>query len=300
VLAGPADRATTERIIGRDAGRLLGFPAMHVAYQGEPGAYSERAVRALFPDAEPMPCETVRLVFSRVTSGEADAGVVPLENSQAGSVNETYDLLQHTSMLRIVGEAMVRVDHALLGVPGARLEQVRRAHSHWQALAQCEEFLSSLQIVPVPVHDTAGAARMVAERGDRQDAAIASVEAGAALGLSVLAERIQTEKENLTRFVAISTGSSALGTADKTSLVMAVLDEPGSLLASLQPFAERAINLHKLESRPRRGKAFEYVFYVDLMAAADSPEVEEALASVAQHTSFLRVLGSYRSAGDPV
>ncbi len=91
---------------------------MQVAYQGEPGAYSERAVRSLFPDAEPMPCETVRLVFSRVTSGEADHGVVPLENSQAGSVNETYDLLQHTSMLRIVGEALVRVDHALLGVPG--------------------------------------------------------------------------------------------------------------------------------------------------------------------------------------
>ena len=105
VHAGPADRATTERIIGRCAGRLLGFSAMHVAYQGEPGAYSERAVRALFPGAEPMPCETVRLVFSRVTSGEADHGVVPLENSQAGSVNETYDLLQHTSMLHIVGEA---------------------------------------------------------------------------------------------------------------------------------------------------------------------------------------------------
>ena len=163
---------------------------MKVAYQGEPGAYSERALRSLFPDAEPMPCGTVRLVFSRVTSREAAFGVVPLENSQAGSVNETYDLLQHTSMLGIVGEAMVRVDHALLGVPGARLEQIKRASSHWQALAQCEEFLSSMHIAPVPVHDTAGAARMIAERGDSEDAAIASVEAGVNLGLSVLAERI--------------------------------------------------------------------------------------------------------------
>ena len=111
-------------------------------------------------------------------------------------------------------------------MPGARLEEMRRAHSHWQALAQCEEFLSSLHIEPVPVHDTAGAARMIAERGDREDAAIASVEAGAALGLAVLAERIQTEKENLTKFAAISTSSPDLGAADKTSLVMAVLDGP--------------------------------------------------------------------------
>jgi prephenate dehydratase len=273
---------------------------MRVAYQGEPGAYSERAVRTLFPDAEPLPCESVRLVFSRVTSGEADHGVVPLENSQAGSVNETYEHLQHTSLLGIVGEAVVRVDHALLGVPGARLEEVRRAHSHWQALAQCEEFLSSMRIAPMPVHDTAGAARMVAALGDPEDAAIASVDAGVAAGLAVLAERIQTEKENLTKFAAISTTGADLGRADKTSLVMAVLDRPGSLLASLQPFAARGINLHKLESRPRRGKPFEYVFYVDLMAAADAPEVEAALAEVTEHTSLLRVLGSYPSAGEPV
>ena len=286
-------RATIERITGRGARWLLPFPPMQVAYQGEPGAYSERAVRALFPDAEPMPCATVRLVFSRVTSGEADHGVVPLENSQAGSVNETYDMLQHTSLLRIVGEVLVRVDHALLGVPGARLEEVRRAHSHWQALAQCEEFLSAMGIEPVPVHDTAGAARLVAARGDREDAAIASVEAGTAAGLSVLAERIQTEKENLTKFAAISAGSADLGPADKTSLVMAVHDRPGSLLSSLQPFAERAINLHKLESRPRRGKPFEYVFYVDVEGHIASPRMQAALAGLAERTLFVKVLGCY-------
>ena len=273
---------------------------MKVAYQGEPGAYSERAVRGLFAAAEPLACETVRLVFSRVTSGEAEFGVVPLENSQAGSVNETYELLQHTKLLRMVGEAVVRVDHALLGVPGARLEEVRRAHSHWQALAQCEEFLATMHIEPVPVHDTAGAARVIAGRGNREDAAIASVEAGALLGLAVLAERIQTEKENLTKFAAIGTHDAGLGSADKTSLVMAVLDRPGSLLASLQPFAARGINLHKLESRPRRGKAFEYVFYVDLMASADDPKVGAALEEVAEHTSLLRVLGSYRAAAEPI
>jgi prephenate dehydratase len=271
-----------------------------VAYQGEPGAYSERAVRALFPDADPMPCETVRLVFSRVTSGEAAYGVVPLENSQAGSVNETYELLQHTALLNVVGEVMVRIDHALLGPPGARLEGVRRAHSHWQALAQCEEFLAAMGIEAVPVSDTAGAARMVAETGDPAQAAVAGVEAGKRFGLAVLAERIQTEKENLTKFAAIGSTDPHLGVPDKTSLTMAVSDEPGSLLASLQPFAVREINLHKLESRPRRGKPFEYVFYVDLMAAADDPQVKSALEDVAVHTSLLRVLGSYRAAGEPV
>jgi prephenate dehydratase len=159
-----------------------------------------------------------------------------------------------------------------------------------------------MHIEPVPVHDTAGAARLIARNADREDAAIASVEAGTALGLTVLAERIQTEKENFTKFAAVGIDGAVLdrGVPDKTSLVMAVHDAPGSLLASLQPFAERGINLHKLESRPRRGKPFEYVFYVDLMAAVDDPEVGRALLEVGKHTSLLRVLGSYRSAGDPV
>jgi prephenate dehydratase len=272
---------------------------MRVAYQGEPGAYSERAVLAALPGAEPLPCETVRLVFSRVTSGEAAFGVVPLENSQAGSVNETYDLLLNTSLLKMVGEVLVRVDHALLGVPGARLEEVRRAHSHWQALAQCEEFLASLRIEPVPVHDTAGAARMIAESGNREEAAIASVEAGNRVGLAVLAERIQTEKENLTKFCVIGTEDPGLGPADKTSLVMAVLDRPGSLLGALKPFADRGVNLHKIESRPLRGKPFEYLMYVDVMAAADTVPVRDALDEVRAHTSLLRVLGTYPSAGEP-
>ena len=273
---------------------------MKIAYQGESGAYSERAVRGLFPATDTLPCDTVRLVFSRVTSGEADFGVVPLENSQAGSVNETYDLLLNTSLLKMVGEVIVRVDHALLGVPGARLEDIRRAHSHWQALAQCEDFLASMRIEPVPVHDTAGAARKIAEAGNPQEGAIASVVAAANYGLAVLAERIQTDKENFTKFAVIGSEEAGLGQADKTSLVMAVRDQAGSLLASLKPFADHGLNLHKLESRPRPGKAFEYVFYVDLMAPADDPAVQDALKEVQEHTSLLRILGSYPSAGAAV
>jgi prephenate dehydratase len=273
---------------------------MKVAYQGEPGAYSERAVRSMFPDAEPLPCDTVRHAFSRVTSGEAAFGVVPLENSQAGSVNETYELLSNSNLLRIVGESIVRVDHALLGVPGARLEDVRRARSHWQALAQCEDFLSAQRIEPVPEHDTAGAARKVAAAGDRQEAAIASVEAAEHVGLAVLAERIQSEKDNFTKFAVIGGADPGFGPSTKTSLVMAVLDEPGSLLGALQPFADRQINLHKLESRPRRGAAFQYLMYVDFMAPLDDPGVQAALKEVEEHTSLLKILGSYPSAGEPV
>ena len=279
---------------------MVASRAMKVAYQGEPGAYSERAVRSVFADAEPLPCDTVRHAFSRVTSGEASFGVVPLENSQAGSVNETYELLANSSLLRIVGEAIVRVDHALLGVPGARLEDVRRARSHWQALAQCEDFLSAMRIEPVPEHDTAGAARKVATEGDVATAAIASVDVAAIAGLAVLAERIQTEKDNFTKFAVIGSGDPGLGSPNATSMVMAVLDEPGSLLGALQPFATRGINLHKLESRPRRGAPFEYLFYVDFMAPADDPEVEAVLKEVREHTSLLKILGSYPSAGDPI
>jgi prephenate dehydratase len=273
---------------------------MKVAYQGEPGAYSERAVLAAFSDAEPLPCDTVRIAFSRVTSGEAAFGVVPLENSQAGSVNETYDLLLHSNLIRIVGEVVVRVDHALLAPAGARLEGIKRAYSHWQALAQSEDFLMSHHIDPVTVHDTAGAARMVAEAGKLDEAAVASVEAGAKLGLVVLSERIQTEPDNFTKFGVIGTKDAGLGEANKTSLVMAVHDRPGSLLSSLQPFAENGINLTKLESRPRRGAPFEYVFYMDLERPEDDPGVLEALEKVRVHTSLLRVLGSYPASKGPV
>lgn len=271
-----------------------------VAYQGEPGAYSERAVLAVFPDAEPLPCDTIRLTFSRVTSREAEFGVVPVENSQAGSVNETYDLLLRSSLVHIVGEIVIRVDHALLAPAGARLEGIERAYSHWQALAQCEEFLTTHRIAPVPVHDTAGGARMVAERARTDEAAIASVQAGARLDLIVLAEHIQTYPDNFTKFAAIGTGDAGLGPANKTSLVMAGDDRPGSLFRSLKPLAERGVNLTKLESRPRRGAPFEYVFYIDLDGSTDDDPVAEALEEVRLHTSMLKVLGSYPASKGPV
>src|SRR5262245_2855002 len=148
---------------------------MQIAYQGEPGAYSESAVLTAFPDASPVPVETIRQVFQRVDAGEYPIGVVPLENSQAGSINETYDLLWHdTHDLHIVGEVIVRVDHALLGLPGADLSRLHRVFSHPQALAQCDAFLAQLNVDVIPEFDTAGAARRVAEEGDATQGAVAS------------------------------------------------------------------------------------------------------------------------------
>ncbi len=266
---------------------------MRIAYQGEPGAYSENAVAAAFPGAEPLPCDTVSGAFAKVADGEADFGVLPVENSQAGSINETYELLVASERLRIVGEVVVRVDHYLLGLPGSTLEGLTRVFSHPQALAQCDEFLGKLGVDVIPVADTAGAARRVSRDAKPDQAAVASARAGELQGLVVLAERVQTHPDNFTKFAVIGEGDPALGGPDKTSVAFAVADRPGSLLSCLEPYARRGINLTKLESRPRPGAPFEYLFYMDLEAAADDPEAIAVLADMEAHTSMLKVLGTY-------
>jgi prephenate dehydratase len=262
-----------------------------VAFQGEPGAFSEDAIRRLLPQAVVEPLPTVRAVFEQVEIGAADHGVVPLENSQAGSINETYDLLVRHGV-RILGETIVRVEHALLGVPGARVGDVRRVFSHPQALAQCEEFLANLEAEMVPHQDTAGAARMVAEAGDRSQAAVAGRRAGELYGLEILADGIQTNPENHTKFALIGSGPP-VGEPDKTSIVFAVADVPGSLYRCLAGFAKEDINLIKIESRPQGGRPWKYWIYLDFEAGADEPHARRALGELSRHTSFIRVLGTY-------
>jgi prephenate dehydratase len=268
-----------------------------VAFQGEPGAYSEDAVWVAFPQAEPVPCERLGDAFAAVSEGRTAFGLVPVENSQAGSINETYELLLASDRLRILAEVVVPVDHALLGVPGARIEDVRTVSSHPQALAQCRAFLDRLGVEVVPALDTAGAARRVAEAGRPEHAAVAGERAGRMLGLTVLAARIQDEAWNATKFAVIGEPGRGpdpgFGRPEKTSVAFAVADRPGSLYRCLQPFAERGINLTKLESRPRPGAPFEYRFYVDVAAPLDDPGVAAALDEVREHTASLRVLGSY-------
>ena len=263
-------------------------------YQGEPGAYSERAVRELFPELRPRPLPSFARVFEGVEVGALAVGVVPIENSYAGSINETYDLLVRHG-LEIVGEHIVRISHCLLG--SGDLRDVRTVYSHPQALAQTAQFIATLGARAVAVEDTAGAARMVAEEGRADAAAVASADAAELYGLRVLAKDIEDRPDNSTKFVVIARDVVAeLGEPDKTSLVFETADVPGALHRCLGEFASRGINLSKLESRPSRQRAWQYHFYVDITLPRSHPDALEALTSLAAHTTFLRVLGSYPSA----
>jgi len=267
-------------------------PPGRVGYQGEPGAFSERAVGALFPDAEAVPIRTLRQVFEALERGDVDHGVVPLENSLAGSINETYDLLSAGKAF-VVGEVVVAVDHALLALPGTRLEDIRLVASHPQALAQCDEFLATLDAELVPVYDTAGAAKRIAEEKRAGEAAIASEEAARIYGLEILASRIQTSPINQTRFAAIARELEPLAPAEKTSLLLELRHEPGSLYRCLRPFADRDLNLSKLESRPVGDRPWEYWFYLDVQAGMGDPILAAALADLEAEAGRVQVVGSY-------
>lgn len=269
-----------------------------VGYQGEPGAFSEQAVRTLFPEAQPIPIRTLRQVFEQLEGGVVHHGVVPLENSLAGSINETYDLLSKGRAF-VVGEVVIAVDHALLALPGTRLRDLKRVASHPQALAQCAEFLATLDAEAVPVYDTAGAAKRIAEEGRAGEAAIASERAAEIYGLEVLASRIQTSPSNRTRFAAIAQEMRSLASADKTSLLLEIRHEPGSLYRCLRPFADRDLNLSKLESRPIGDRPWEYWFYLDVQAGIDDPELTEALADLEREAGRVQVVGSYARAPEP-
>ena len=265
------------------------------AYQGEAGAFSEEGALALFPDAEHRPLLSIRKVFEAVEVGRARWGLVPMDNSQAGSINETYDLfLRHG--LHLVGETVVRVDHCLLALPGSTIDDLREVISHPQAIAQCEEFLNALEIDVRAEYNTAGAAKRITEERLERTAAIASRRAAELYRLEVLAERIQTYPDNSTRFGALSRNPESLGEPDKSSLVFGVGHVSGSLYRCLGAFAERHLNLTKLESRPRPGRPWEYVFYADVEAPAHGPEMVEALAALSEHATFTRLLGSYAAA----
>jgi len=265
-----------------------------VAYQGEAGAYSEEGALDLFPKASLRPLSSIRKVFESVEVGMVDYGLVPIDNSQAGSINETYDLfLKHG--LHLVGETVVRVNHCLLALPGTHIDDVEEVISHPQAVAQCEEFLNVLDVSIRAEYDTAGAAKRIVEEKMERTGAIASKRAASLYGLDVLAERIQTYPDNYTRFGALSRAPDALHDPDKTSLVFGVGHAPGSLYRCLGAFAQRHLNLAKLESRPRAGRLWEYVIYVDVEAPSSAAPMIEALAELSQHATFTRVLGSYAS-----
>jgi arogenate/prephenate dehydratase len=268
---------------------------LRIAFQGESGAYSEAAALRFNPTAEVLPCSTFEEVFAAVEGTKAGYGILPIENSIGGSIHRNYDLLvQHE--LPIVGEVMLKVTHQLLAVPGTKLEDVKRIYSHPQALAQCERFLHGLSGVEiVATYDTAGSAKMIRDQDVRDAAAIASARAGEVFDLSVLASGIQDYDENITRFLVVSRSATPVGEPDKTSLVFTLHNEPGALFKALSVFALRNIDMNKLESRPIRGRAFEYLFYVDISVPRQDLQCARALVHLAEFARSLRTLGSYTS-----
>jgi arogenate/prephenate dehydratase len=266
---------------------------MRIAFQGETGAYSEAAALRFDPDARVMPCRTFEDVFAAVRDGLASRGILPMENSIGGSIHRNYDLLVEHE-LPIVGEVELAVDHCLLVRPGTSVADVKVVYSHPQALAQCEQYLKRLTGVEiVAVYDTAGGAKMVAETGRGDAAAVASRRAAEAFGLDIAEEGIQDFAENITRFVLVGRGPSPAEEATKTSLVFALQSTPGALYKALSGFALRDINLTKLESRPIRGRPWEYMFYADVDASRHSLECGRALSHLGEFCRWVRTLGTY-------
>jgi prephenate dehydratase len=273
---------------------------IRVAFQGEPGAFSEAAAIQLLGEAiTTVPRATFEAAFSAVPEGGADALLAPVENSLAGSVVRVFDLLMEGG-LTIVAETILPIQMQLIGVPGSSLGEIRSVASHPMALAQCERFFAAHpQWKRVPAEDTAGSVREALARGDKTSAAIAGRRAAEHYKGVILAENIQDNAENYTRFVLLIPETEAGGWqtpgARKVSLAMRLAHRPGALLASLEPFAKHGVNLLKIESRPIHGRPWEYQFFLDV-ESDDVSRLEQALAAGRNATSELRVLGRYVAA----
>ncbi|HEX7089081.1 MAG TPA: prephenate dehydratase [Longimicrobiales bacterium] len=273
---------------------------VRVAFQGELGAYSEEAARRFFAEPiEPVPCREFREVGAAVARGAVPYGLLPIENTLAGSVVASYDVLAGET-LEVLGEVIVPIHHCLLGVPGTGVDRIVRVLSHPVALAQCSRFLlEHPSIEAVAIYDTAGAAREVASSADPCIGAIAGRGAAERYGLVVLAENIEDRPDNQTRFLVVARPGTALpgpprgASSDrKTALLVETENRPGALVQVLLPFANRGINLSKLESRPA-AVPWTYRFFMELEADAAGEEAKEALEEVRRRAAALRILGSF-------
>ena len=273
---------------------------LRVAYQGERGAYSEDAVAAVFGGGvELVPCIEFRDAFDAVDAGRATHAVLPVENSIEGTVAQVNDLLLEHD-LTVTGEVVVPIDHCLIAGRTSSVADIRFVYSHPQALGQCRKFLSRHpKWKQVPTYDTAGSVKLIKENGQRFEAAIASRRSASIYRMKVLAEGIQTEHENYTRFFVLEKHPRHIRDADKTSIAFVAKNVPGSLHACMGEFAARGINLTKLESRPRKARPWNYVFYVDFEGTMDEPRCREAVGALVTTAGFVKVFGSYRRAQAP-
>lgn len=271
-----------------------------VAFQGVAGAYSEEAVRQFFGErVEPLPCPSFKDMFIAVERGGADYAMLPVENAVAGSVVQSYELLMEHD-LRVRAEVILRVHHMLMAPTGSSLSGIKRAISHPQALAQCERYLSRHGIEAVPAFDTAGAARDLSAHPQPETAVIASMLAAQLYGLDILDSGVEDEPFNYTRFFVLGLDDPPRAQRSKTSLIFTTRHQPGALYDSLGEFAKRQINLTKIESRPRRNRPWQYLFYLDFEGHWQDPECEAALMGLLRRSSFVKLLGSYPAATTPL
>jgi prephenate dehydratase len=268
---------------------------LRVAFQGERGAYSEAAAVAFFGDSiEPLPCPDFDTVFESVTGGQAQRGVLPVENSLAGSIHRNYDLLLRYD-LSIVGEVQMLIAHQLIALPGVTLADVKKVYSHPQALAQCERSVSRLlpHAERIPAYDTAGSVKMLKEEHITDGAGLASRRAAEIYGMNILQADLQDNAENYTRFVVVAREPIMPEGEAKTTIVFAMENIPGSLFKSLAVFALRDIDLTKIESRPLQGKRWQYFFYIDFIGSQYEERSRNALNHLQEITSYFKILGSY-------
>ncbi len=269
---------------------------MKVAFQGERGAYSESAVFQFFgADTEVKPCRDFKDVFDSVCTQETQFGIVPVENSLEGSVTQNYDLFLKYD-LKVCGEVIVKIEHCLIANPGTALSDIKVVYSHPQALAQCRTFLEEFGRELIPTYDTAGSVKMLKEKGLRNAAAVASERAANLYGMHILVKDIADNPENYTRFFILSTEDSPATGKDKTSIIFSAVHKPGSLYHALGEFAERDINLTKIESRPTKQTAWEYNFYLDFEGHRREKRCAEALNALEKYAVFIKILGSYPKA----
>jgi prephenate dehydratase len=268
-----------------------------VAFQGERGAFSEEAaIKLLGEDLRLVPRPTFEAMFTAIRAGAADYILAPIENSLAGSVHRSFDLLVDSG-LNIIAEVVIPIVHYLIGAAGARFDEITVVESHPVALAQCEQFFAlNPRLKRIATEDTAGSVRNVVFAGDRTRAAIAGRRAAQIYSGVILRENLEDNRENYTRFLLLSETAEVPENADKLSLVFQLDHRPGALYHSLEPFARRNLNLLKIESRPVHGSPWQYRFYLDLQASRSDPEVAAALGELEKLVVNLRILGSYVSA----
>ncbi len=271
-----------------------------VAFHGVEGAHSQSAIFHFFGSTTATySCHSLQDIFEAVKSGRADLGILPVENALTGSHPRAYELLMDYD-LRIQAEAILRIQHTLMAVPGAKLEELKRVRSTPQSLTQCENFISRYKLTQVPSFDTASSARDLAQTPEPDLGVIANRLAAEIYGLDILQEDIEDAAFNYTRFFILGNQDAPRAQRSKTSLIFSARHLPGSLYHCLGEFAERGINLTKIESRPRRNKPWQYLFYLDFEGHWQEPKAEAALLGLLHQAGFVKMLGSYPMATTPV